>query len=643
MILFYAFDREMLNAAGFLEADRDGQRYFETIIEKELKLLILFMPLEERIIISPSFRFESLICRKVLERNRAFVENGVIAEYMRETSLKDFWIKKEETYKTAMSIDEAYAIAYGQEATYKEISQMRMARIPKQEVIGVTSRDAFMVNVKERGKKFGVPQEQIENVLKITDETKESTFLWEVEEAMLYKYGVPKNIIYRLGIRESMNQSYLHFFTDQSIQICKSSLGIIDVGHIDSPYDMWRIKSIFERLGILEYVQSLSAENILLLRRNLELQNILDVIRKNLDQKISDINKEVTRLGDMQSMIVNILTHSLGGNRMTDSDILFNKLSETEILQEGTIRILHLSDLHFTDEETMRKHYFYLKLDLEKSFHVQEINYLIISGDVTDRPNKSMYNAAFSFVQILMQDFNISAEHIIILPGNHDCDRDISKRAYGNKKNITNHDEYNKRYSGYSKYFYEPITGKPYPLEPQKQFEDYIFEHDSLCILGLNSCWQIDHKHTERSSICMEAIQNSKSIWCNANDYVKLAVWHHPLSGWAPIQDTTFMDTLAVAGFKACLHGHIHEATNNLFTYDANKNIRMIGAGTFGAVNKERGDGIPRQYNMIEFDKNKRIMWVHTRKREKDDGIWQADARWGDKNSKPESFYTVYF
>ena len=101
------------------------------------------------------------------------------------------------------------------------------------------------------------------------------------------------------------------------------------------------------------------------------------------------------------------------------------------------------------------------------------------------------------------------------------------------------------------------------------------------------------------------------------------------------------MDTLANLGFRACFHGHIHEAKNDLFSYDSYHSVRMIGAGTFGAVQKERGDGIPRQYNMLEFDKKQRKLIVHTRKREKDDGIWQADARWEDKNHNPKSFYVV--
>ena len=312
------------------------------------------------------------------------------------------------------------------------------------------------------------------------------------------------------------------------------------------------------------------------------------------------------------------------------------------VLQKNTLRLLHLSDLHLCDEDSMKKHYFHLKLDLKKNFEIEKLDYLIISGDVSDRPVESMYQTAVTFIKNLIAEFEVPAGHVILIPGNHDCDREVSKECYGKKGTaVTDQKKYNDRYLKYSQNFYQPIIGRPYPMEPEKQFEDYIFEKDNLCFLGLNSCWQIDHCNTDRSSICMEAVMESGTIWCDAKDYAKIAVWHHPLSGEGAIKETTFMETLANAGFRACFHGHVHEAKNELFSYDAARNIRMVGAGTFGAVREERGDGIPRQYNMIEFDKEKRLLTVHTRKREKDDGAWQADARWEDRNHAPKSYYEV--
>ena len=456
---------------------------------------------------------------------------------------------------------------------------------------------------------------------------------------MLSKYGISDDIVRRLGVREAMNLSYLDVFASQDFDLCKSSLGLANIEHMNPSYDMLRIKPILERLGILKVITSLPAERLLYIRSNPEVQAILEVLREHIivkDESLVTICNAVNNTGELMSLITKLMIHTSGDTNM-------NTFSEQDdMLKKNTSRILHLSDLHFTDEKAMTSHYFYLKLDLTKNFHISKIDYLVISGDVCNIPDKDLYKIALSFVQMLSKDFAIPVENLILVPGNHDCDRNTSKKAYDKREqNIVDKDVYDSRYSSYSKYFYEQIKKKPYPMKPIDQFEDFVFASDGLCFLGLNSCWQIDHKNPMRSSICIEAIQKSASVWLDTEDYVKIAVWHHPLSGWASIQDTTFMDTLATAGFKACFHGHIHEAKNELFSYDAHHSIKMIGAGTFGAIQKDRGEGIPLQYNLIEFDKERRHLIVHTRKREKSDGMWQADARWDNKNHNPKSFYTV--
>lgn len=638
MILYYAFDREMLNAVGFGEADRTSRNAIEKAIEYELKCLIFTMPLDECVVISPSFRFESEICQRILVRNRAFTDNSTIIEYRRENNPKDFWLKKNTTYRHAMDISEVYRRAYGENKTYTEISSLWMGHAPKTEITGIVSRDVFMETVRQRGEKFLVSPEQVEDVLKVTDETREDTFLWEVEEHMLHQYGISDDVIRRLGIREAMNKSYINVFANQGVKVCRPGLGLPGIEDADPAYDMQRIKSALERLGIFERLISLSAQEILNVRRNPELQNMLDVLRRKLAEgkSASDIYKAVNKVGDMASLMAKLALHTIGGKGMDTT-------TRESVLQKNTLRLLHLSDLHLCDEDSMKKHYFHLKLDLKKNFEIEKLDYLIISGDVSDRPVESMYQTAVTFVKNLIAEFEVPAGHVILIPGNHDCDREVSKECYGKKGTaVTDQKKYNDRYLKYSQNFYQPIIGRPYPMEPEKQFEDYIFEEDNLCFLGLNSCWQIDHCNTDRSSICMEAVMESGTIWCDAKDYAKIAVWHHPLSGEGAIKETTFMETLANAGFRACFHGHVHEAKNELFSYDAARNIRMVGAGTFGAVREERGDGIPRQYNMIEFDKEKRLLTVHTRKREKDGGAWQADARWEDRNHAPKSYYEVY-
>nr|VFJ61479.1 MAG: hypothetical protein BECKDK2373C_GA0170839_108914 [Candidatus Kentron sp. DK] len=119
--------------------------------------------------------------------------------------------------------------------------------------------------------------------------------------------------------------------------------------------------------------------------------------------------------------------------------------------------------------------------------------------------------------------------------------------------------------------------------------------------------------------------------------WLKIAVFHHPVTGRQQMNDE-FMQLLAVHGFQICLHGHVHEAMESFHQHDDQRGINIIGAGTFGAPTTEQVTGIPLQYNLLTFDPATGKMTVNTRKREKPDGAWSADARWGDRND-PKPWY----
>lgn len=179
-------------------------------------------------------------------------------------------------------------------------------------------------------------------------------------------------------------------------------------------------------------------------------------------------------------------------------------------------------------------------------------------------------------------------------------------------------------------------------MEYGKQIDICDDQENRIYIIGLNSAYMIDHRNTEKSGICMETILEDENV-LNKKGYLKIAVWHHPVSGYSAIEDKDFLQTLAIEGYQVCFHGHIHEATNERYKYDDGHNINIVGAGTFGAVKEDCGAGIPLQYNYVEIDIQNEKLKVHTRKRENENGAWMADARWGDKGSEPKAFYFISY
>jgi TIR- and PNP-associating SLOG family/Calcineurin-like phosphoesterase/CHAT domain len=323
---------------------------------------------------------------------------------------------------------------------------------------------------------------------------------------------------------------------------------------------------------------------------------------------------------------------------------------------DNCIRILHLSDIHLGTVEQANRYFSQLATDLTQNLNIKQLNYLVISGDIANRSTEEEYDAAFNLVDKLVKRYGLDPNRVVIVPGNHDLNWDLSEAAYPfvAKRKLPNplpegryieagsagalicdEAEYQQRFTYFSDRFYKKVYGKPYPLEYDQQAILHPCPQDKILFLALNSCWEIDHHYRDRAGIHPNAIANAvdQILSENYDDWLKIAVWHHPVNGSESMKNPAFLEQLAVHGFQLGIHGHIHEAKDENFQYDTKRGLRIIAAGTFGAPTHEQVTGIPLQYNLLTLDPETGELTVETRKKEKADGAWSADARWGDKNN----------
>ncbi len=319
---------------------------------------------------------------------------------------------------------------------------------------------------------------------------------------------------------------------------------------------------------------------------------------------------------------------------------------------------MHLSDIHLGTLSDARKYLTQLEADLIKNLKVSKLEYLIISGDIANLSNQEEYEAAVEMISNLIRQFSLERSHIVVVPGNHDLNWKLSEKAYPFVPNdqlpnplnegryipagdtgvlLRDDDIYRQRFVNFSNHFYKNVSDGHYPLDYREQGILHQYPNDSILFLALNSCWEIDHyePHYERASINMDALSNALSqLMDNKYDgWLKIAVWHHPVTGPEMMKNVEFLQQLAVQGFQICMHGHIHEASEGFYNYDNKRCIHIVGAGTFGAPKREQVTGIPLQYNLLILDPTNQRIIVETRKKEKPDGAWSADARWGDLNN----------
>ncbi len=362
---------------------------------------------------------------------------------------------------------------------------------------------------------------------------------------------------------------------------------------------------------------------------------------------------------------------------VTETKVSMTEAKEAEPGQGEPIRILHLSDLHVgagDDPISLLQPLVADLKDKRDGLGVERLDYLVISGDITNRATPAEFEKAREFVSRLIEKFGLTAERCIIVPGNHDLDWETEVYTWKKKRQVderalepgTFHKEgevyairnekYPERFKNFSKYFYHPLTQKAYPLAPEEQCIPFLFSETRLQFLAMNSAWEIDEYFKDRSSIFEQALARGLS---NADQEIlaarkrgelaedakvlRLSVWHHPITGNEKIQKDAFVGQLLKADLRVCLHGHVHEDRADLVNYlHAERRLHVVGAGSFGAPTHERPEAVPRLYNLMEVQRDLRSIRVNTRCLRKREGAWEGWAVWrGEKRDERRTYYDV--
>ena len=92
-------------------------------------------------------------------------------------------------------------------------------------------------------------------------------------------------------------------------------------------------------------------------------------------------------------------------------------------VQAAPMRILHLSDLHFDkDDDPLARLQPLLRdiRDRDGGLGFEHLDYLILSGDLTNHGSAEEFDGVYRFVSELIKRFELSAGRCVIVPGNHD-------------------------------------------------------------------------------------------------------------------------------------------------------------------------------------------------------------------------------
>jgi internalin A len=337
------------------------------------------------------------------------------------------------------------------------------------------------------------------------------------------------------------------------------------------------------------------------------------------------------------------------------------------------IRILHLSDLHITEDIDVLTILNPLVTDLnantwsdyDKLDH--RLDYIAISGDFSNKAKKEEFEKAKEFVSQLADTFGLSTECCILVPGNHDQSWDEEVYDWKKKRNVNvselkdgfhkeqsdgylirDDDKYPKRFNNFSDYLYQPLIGSQYSVNFENQAFAKLLGDTGVLFLTLNSSWKIDEYFPKRANINEDALARGlmevSKITEEHKDLpiLKIALWHHPVNDDEKIENKDIMEQIREANFRFVLHGHVHEEKYELLYHTHKNSIQVVGAGTFGAKMKDRPQSTPFLYNLLEISRDHSKVRIHTRYRKTEGGAWGPYAiHEGDKPGEKKSYYDI--
>lgn len=340
---------------------------------------------------------------------------------------------------------------------------------------------------------------------------------------------------------------------------------------------------------------------------------------------------------------------------------------------ENAIRILHLSDLHFTADTVVQMAAQAVADDIRENLTLKgRIGYLVVSGDFTNQGSREGLAKAAQFVQVLREYLNLDQSRVMLVPGNHDVvDSLEAYRRVASKAGLpkgewveegkivlqrdTKH--YPERFQPFSQLLYQALTGVPYPLEAAKQHESRLFGEDGLQFLCLNSCWEIDEFNRKRASVESGALGAlSREAQTQVDEalaagrmrpgarLMRIGIWHHAIIGPDQMKNTNFVTYLQRLGMRIALHGDVHSMTRAEFLgFSPVNRVHVVGAGAFAAEAELRPESTPCIYNILELQRDFSWLRVHTRKQEARGQPWRGYSEWdrtdGEDGSLP--YYEV--
>jgi len=306
-----------------------------------------------------------------------------------------------------------------------------------------------------------------------------------------------------------------------------------------------------------------------------------------------------------------------------------------------TLTWLHLSDWHQKGpdfDRTVVRDKLIQDIQNRKNIHpdLGKIDFIVFSGDLAYHGKKEEFESAWQlFLEPVLKAANVSKDRLVIVPGNHDLDRDsFELLPEPLKKPLTTHEEIIKwldnetrrqeilkPFKDYTQFIQNTLGNRltPYacemtiPLEtPGKSAAVMGFNSALMCARNKNASGEVDD---DRKIITGEP-QIYPLVEKNKAAHIRIAVMHHPLD-WLTECDRVKVETTLKQNVHIILCGHLHKGAVEIIAGTAGQCIVIPVGAAYERRNYFNG------YNYVSLDTRTGTGTVFFRQWNINKSLWQ--------------------
>ncbi len=237
------------------------------------------------------------------------------------------------------------------------------------------------------------------------------------------------------------------------------------------------------------------------------------------------------------------------------------------------LRIIHLSDIHYSNSEDNKKLMNSLSIDLANMKNeVDSYQLLLITGDVIDKGQVDSYTVFEKYLGELENASGIASERVFIVPGNHDYYRNTKNRGLekilADYKGLCKEDRvaqstvFHKDSVAFLTDFSAFLSRNSYSAIDDVAVMD--IDGAKVCLMSIDSSWSTVYGNKYGELVIDD--EQIKTFKQKYEEVVKtevdvcIALMHHPLDWFEYASRSKLMHLFEDLRVDILLHGHVHES-----------------------------------------------------------------------------------